>query len=103
MKPVDSQLNRLLRGAAAHHKVAATNPDAPRAAWLLAQADREREHEPVSAGAFAVLRGGLAAACLLLVLTIAVSLWQAYRARTQTPDVLQPVAVLARGVLSYEN
>jgi len=101
MRPIDSQLNRLLRGAAAHHKVAAATPNAPRAAWLLAQAGRERE--PVSAGAFAVLRGGLAVACLLLVLTIAVSLWQAHRARAQTPDVLQPVAVLARGVLSYEN
>jgi len=101
MKPIDSQLNRLLRGAAAHQKVAAETPDAPRAAWLLAQADRQRE--PVSTGAFAVLRSGLAAACLLLVLTIAVSLWDAHKARTQTPDVLQPVAVLVRGVLSYEN
>lgn len=101
MRPIDSQLNRLLRGAAAHRKMAATTPDAPRAAWLLAQADRERE--PVSAGAFAVLRGGLAVACLLLVLTIAIGLWDAHRARAQTPDVLQPVAALARGVLSYEN
>lgn len=96
MKQRDLQLDRLLRAAAAAQQRAALElSKAPAAAWFLAQ--QEEEQEPIFPGAFAMLRRGLATACVLLVVTGAVSLREFRKAENARLNLVQTMVVLARG------
>jgi len=73
MKQLENQLRRLLRAAAAVPAEKGIKPSrVPSARWLLSQ--REARLIPVAASIRPVLQGGLAVACVLLVITLAVNL-----------------------------
>lgn len=71
MKPIDPNLDRLLRGAAAARQQGGNNRvELPPASWFMA---RSRREDAVSTGALFVLTRGFGVACVLLFVTVVVS------------------------------
>jgi len=75
MKKSNDQLQRLLRAAAAARREATADlGTVPDARWLLHQ--REGQSEEILLTLRPVLRGGLAVACLLLMMTLLINVRQ---------------------------